>query len=150
MQVVKESPGAPASAPLDQSLPRWLRPAWRSVEAVWRPSTLRRVCAGGGDRSSACLPRSGWRSIYAPTDALRGDVQRIDVLCMCRSRGSRSWRSSSSSCASVLPLAPGRALGLVARAAAEIGTVFTTLVLITGSLWGRPIWGAWWVWDDRG
>jgi heme exporter protein C len=27
--------------------------------------------------------------------------------------------------------------------------VFTTLVLITGSIWGRPIWGAWWAWDAR-
>jgi heme exporter protein C len=37
----------------------------------------------------------------------------------------------------------------LARASAEIGTVFTTLVLITGSLWGRPIWGTWWTWDPR-
>lgn len=37
----------------------------------------------------------------------------------------------------------------LARAGAEIGIVFTTLTLITGSLWGRPIWGAWWTWDPR-
>ena len=37
----------------------------------------------------------------------------------------------------------------LARASAELGTVFTTLVLITGSLWGRPIWGTWWTWDPR-
>ncbi len=36
----------------------------------------------------------------------------------------------------------------LARSAAEIGTVFTTLVLITGSLWGRTIWNSWWAWDD--
>src|ERR1700746_939820 len=34
-------------------------------------------------------------------------------------------------------------------AAAETGMVFCTLVLITGSLWARPIWGAWWTWDSR-
>src|SRR5580700_3112371 len=34
-------------------------------------------------------------------------------------------------------------------AAAEIGMVFCTLVLVTGSLWARPIWGAWWTWDSR-
>jgi heme exporter protein C len=37
----------------------------------------------------------------------------------------------------------------LARAAAEIGLVFTSLVLITGSLWGKPIWGTWWSWDAR-
>jgi heme exporter protein C len=38
---------------------------------------------------------------------------------------------------------------VAAKAAAPIGAVFTTLGLITGSLWGRPMWGAWWVWDAR-
>jgi heme exporter protein C len=37
----------------------------------------------------------------------------------------------------------------IARSSAEIGLVFTTLVLLTGSLWGRPIWGTWWTWDAR-
>ncbi|MEM1364841.1 MAG: heme ABC transporter permease [Pseudomonadota bacterium] len=36
-----------------------------------------------------------------------------------------------------------------ARAAAPIGAVFTALALITGSLWGKPMWGTWWVWDAR-
>ncbi len=38
---------------------------------------------------------------------------------------------------------------IAARAAAPIGAVFTALGLVTGSLWGRPMWGAWWVWDGR-
>ena len=36
-----------------------------------------------------------------------------------------------------------------ARAAAPLGAMFTALGLITGSLWGRPMWGAYWVWDAR-
>lgn len=36
-----------------------------------------------------------------------------------------------------------------ARAAALPGAVFTALALITGSLWGKPMWGTWWVWDAR-
>jgi heme exporter protein C len=35
------------------------------------------------------------------------------------------------------------------RAAAPIGAAFTVLALVTGSLWGKPMWGAWWVWDAR-
>lgn len=40
-------------------------------------------------------------------------------------------------------------LDRVAESAAEVGLVFTTVVLITGPLWGKPIWGAWWTWDAR-
>jgi heme exporter protein C len=35
------------------------------------------------------------------------------------------------------------------RASAEVGLVFTTLVLITGAIWGYPIWGTWWSWDPK-
>ena len=38
---------------------------------------------------------------------------------------------------------------LMAHSAAEIGVVFTTLVLITGPIWARPVWGTWWQWDAR-
>jgi heme exporter protein C len=37
----------------------------------------------------------------------------------------------------------------VARASAEIGVVFTTLFIVSGALWGRPVWGTWWTWDAR-
>ena len=36
-----------------------------------------------------------------------------------------------------------------AKACAPLGAGFTLLALVTGSLWGRPMWGAWWVWDAR-
>ena len=38
---------------------------------------------------------------------------------------------------------------LLAGASAEVGVVFSALTLITGSIWGRPTWGVWWVWDAR-
>ena len=37
----------------------------------------------------------------------------------------------------------------LAYSSAEIGVLFTTLVLITGPIWAKPVWGAWWVWDPR-
>ncbi|MCF3628443.1 heme ABC transporter permease [Thalassospiraceae bacterium LMO-SO8] len=55
-------------------------------------------------------------------------------------------------------LAVSAAVGLIwkhpvadvaARATAPIGACFTFLALLTGSLWGKPMWGAWWVWDAR-
>jgi heme exporter protein C len=38
---------------------------------------------------------------------------------------------------------------LLAGASAEVGVVFTALMLVVGSLWGRPTWGTWWEWDAR-
>jgi len=38
---------------------------------------------------------------------------------------------------------------MLARSSAEIGIVFTSLVLITGPIWAKPAWGVWWTWDAR-
>ena len=38
---------------------------------------------------------------------------------------------------------------LIAKSLAPIGTVFTLVSIVTGSLWGKPTWGVWWVWDAR-
>jgi heme exporter protein C len=38
---------------------------------------------------------------------------------------------------------------LYAKAVAPVGAAFTFICLVTGSLWGRPMWGTWWVWDAR-
>lgn len=38
---------------------------------------------------------------------------------------------------------------VLARCCAPVGCGFTLMVLVTGSLWGKPMWGAWWVWDAR-
>jgi heme exporter protein C len=42
-----------------------------------------------------------------------------------------------------------RGWDITAQAAAEIGVVFCSIVLITGPIWARPIWGIWWTWDAR-
>ena len=38
---------------------------------------------------------------------------------------------------------------VIARVSAPVGAAFTFITLVTGSLWGKPMWGAWWVWDAR-
>lgn len=38
---------------------------------------------------------------------------------------------------------------LLARATAPVGAAFTFICLVTGALWGKPMWGTWWVWDAR-
>ena len=69
----------------------------------------------------------------------------------CRARGSHTSRSASPrwrrrcGCSRVLAAHVGSARGCEA----EVGVVFTALMLIVGSLWGRPTWGTWWEWDAR-
>jgi heme exporter protein C len=87
--------------------------------------------------------------LYAPTERTQGQAQRIFYLHL-----PLAWLAYLSFflvfVASVLYLwkrAPH--WDHLGRSAAEIGVIFTTLVLITGSIWARPIWGAWWSWDAR-
>ena len=49
----------------------------------------------------------------------------------------------------LIPATRSRVWDRLAASAAEVGVVFTALMLVTGSIWGRPTWGAWWVWDAR-
>src|SRR5579884_2488061 len=87
--------------------------------------------------------------LWAPTEAVQGDAQRIFYFHV-----SLAWLAYLSFfivfAASLLYLwKRADRWDVLARCSAEIGVVFTTLVLITGMLWGRPIWGTWWTWDAR-
>ena len=44
---------------------------------------------------------------------------------------------------------PGESVDALAAASAEVGVTFCTVVLVTGPLWARPVWGIWWTWDMR-
>lgn len=87
--------------------------------------------------------------LYAPTDAIEGPPQRIFYFHV-----PVSWIGML---AFVVMAAAGIAYlwkkderwDWVARASAEIGAVFISLALITGSIWGRTTWGTWWTWDAR-
>ncbi|MGN8020798.1 heme ABC transporter permease [Phyllobacterium sp. 22229] len=90
-----------------------------------------------------------WMSFQAPDDYQQGSTVKIMFIhvpfawlsMMCytvmsiSAIGTLVWRH---------PLAD-----VSAKAAAPIGAAFTALALITGSLWGKPMWGTWWVWDAR-
>ncbi|MHC1547423.1 heme ABC transporter permease [Phyllobacterium sp. K27] len=90
-----------------------------------------------------------WMSMTAPDDYQQGVTVKIMFIHV-----PFAWLSMM--CYTVMSIA---ALGtlvwrhpladVAAKAAAPIGAVFTALALITGSLWGKPMWGTWWVWDAR-
>ena len=69
-----------------------------------------------------------------------------------RHRGAVLGRTGGAAGGSLLlPLAadPFVLLGPAGRASVEVGAVFAALTLVTGSIWGRPVWGVWWTWDAR-
>ncbi|HEV2179482.1 MAG TPA: cytochrome c biogenesis protein CcsA [Gemmatimonadaceae bacterium] len=90
------------------------------------------------------------RAIYfTPMDALQGPAQKIYYV-----HPPSAWVAFLAfgvvAVASIIYLWMKDArLDRLAECSAEVGVVFTTITLMTGSLWGKPIWGTWWTWDAR-
>jgi heme exporter protein C len=87
--------------------------------------------------------------IYAPADAIQGDVQRLMYLHVPLILVSY-LAFFVVFVASILYLWRRRLQhDAIAHSSAEIGVLFTALTIAVGSIWGRPTWGAWWTWDAR-
>ncbi|MGQ0674643.1 MAG: heme ABC transporter permease [Rhodospirillales bacterium] len=85
----------------------------------------------------------------APADYQQGDTARIMYVHV-----PAAWMAlfvyTAMAIASAVALIWRHPLAqIAARASAPIGACFTFVALATGSLWGKPMWGAWWVWDAR-
>lgn len=85
----------------------------------------------------------------APTDHQQGEVYRIIFLHV-----PAAWMSMFIYLVAALHAALGLIYGtrlspVLARALAPTGALFTAIALWTGAAWGKPTWGAWWVWDAR-
>ena len=91
----------------------------------------------------------GWGLLGAPTERLQGETVRIVYIHVPAAwLGMGGW--SAIAVASLVELVWRHPLaGIAARATAVPGAAFTAICLATGSLWGRPAWGTWWVWDGR-
>jgi len=94
----------------------------------------------------AVLVRAIW---FTPTEALQGPAQKILYV-----HAPSAWVAFLAfflvgiSSGLYLWLRDPK-LDLVAESSAEVGLVFTTVVLLTGPLWAKPVWGAYWTWDAR-
>src|SRR6202008_1886932 len=111
--------------------------------------------------SAVALPWCGWPPlavlaaglylslVAAPPDYQQGETVRIMYIHV-----PAAWMALSAylfiAVASAVALFWRHRLAeIAAGSAAPIGAAFTFVCLVTGSLWGRPMWGAWWVWDGR-
>src|SRR5690606_11734607 len=111
--------------------------------------------------AGAIIPWTGWPALLliiigavgglylAPPDYQQGDAFRIIYVHV-----PSAWLSMFG----YVVMATAAAIGLIwrmklahvaANAVAPLGASFTALALATGSIWGRPMWGTWWVWDAR-
>ena len=87
------------------------------------------------------LPKTIEQAEYSRLIAIHpGIAWTAYVGCAVTALGSILW---------LLPRTRDPKWDLLAGASAEIATVFTALMLVTGSIWGRPTWGVYWVWDAR-
>jgi len=108
-----------------------------------------RVIPWLGILAAAVIAAALWMGFQAPEDYQQGTTVRIMYLHV-----PFAWLSMF--CYSMMAVS---ALGTLVwrhpladvsvKAAAPIGAVFTFLALVTGSIWGKPMWGTWWVWDAR-
>ncbi|MFT8244230.1 heme ABC transporter permease [Roseomonas sp. BN140053] len=136
--------GRPAQAPSGR--PSWhrfanpgrfLRLTDRLAPALWIAAVLT-VALG-----------TVWALVWSPPDWQQGETVRIMYIHV-----PMAWLAMSGyaslAVASVFALVWRHPLAdLVARELSPVGAAVTGLCLLTGSLWGRPMWGTWWVWDAR-
>jgi len=86
---------------------------------------------------------------YAPTELVMGHIQRIFYFHM-----GTVWASTLAFIlvfiASIQYLRKqSRKWDVIAYTSAELGVLFITLTIITGSIWAKPVWGTWWTWDPQ-
>jgi heme exporter protein C len=112
-------------------------------------SSISRYEKGAIAAVALMLVAAGFIFLYAPTDALQGPVQRIFYLHV-------SSAIAAYGCFAVVLIGgivylwkENAAADRLARAAALVGLVFTTVTLVMGMIWAKPIWGTYWTWDAR-
>ena len=85
----------------------------------------------------------------APADARQGEGYRILYVHVPASWMSMLLYVAMAAWSGIGLVFNTRLSALMARAIAPTGALFAALSLVTGALWGRPMWGTWWVWDAR-
>jgi heme exporter protein C len=90
-----------------------------------------------------------WALITSPADYQQGEAVRIMYIHVPAAWMSLFIYSFMASSSISYLIWRNNFADIIARKSAFIGVNFTFITLITGSVWGKPIWGTWWVWDAR-
>ncbi len=103
-----------------------------------------------GTATLACLGIGLWLGlVVAPADYDQGESYRIIYVHVPAAWMSLFVYTTMALSSAVFLIWRLKLADAVAEASAPIGAAFTAIALATGSLWGRPMWGTWWVWDAR-
>ncbi|HZP18269.1 MAG TPA: cytochrome c biogenesis protein [Terriglobales bacterium] len=87
--------------------------------------------------------------MVAPTEKTMGDVQRIFYYHVPSAWTAFLLFLINFAASLIYLVRRGSKADIVALVSAEVGVVFCTVVLVTGPIWARPVWGIWWTWDLR-
>lgn len=90
-----------------------------------------------------------WGLVFAPPDYQQGDAFRIIYVHVPAAFMSMALYAAMAFCALLLIVWRIKLAGFMLSVLAETGACMAFLALITGSIWGKPMWGTWWVWDAR-
>jgi heme exporter protein C len=142
-QAIPTAPALPAATP---AVPALIRPG---AAARRRPALVDMPAALAALSGFSLLAVLAGALLYAPTERVQGDVQRIFYIHV-----PLAWVAYLAffvvfvaSIGYLWKRTPR--WDVLGRSSAELGILFTTLVILTGSLWAKPIWGTWWSWDAR-
>jgi heme exporter protein C len=90
-----------------------------------------------------------WGLVFAPPDYQQGDAFRIIYIHVPTAFMSMALYAAMAFCALLLLVWHIKLAGVMLTTLAHTGAIMAFLALVTGSIWGKPMWGAWWVWDAR-
>ncbi|WP_114765272.1 heme ABC transporter permease [Vibrio rhodolitus] len=127
---------------------------WKWLHPYAKPESAYRLCGKllpwFSILAFACLSiGTVWGLAFAPSDYQQGDSFRIIYIHVPSAIWSMGVYMSMAIAAFIGLVWQIRISDMAALAMAPIGAVFTFIALLTGAIWGKPMWGAWWVWDAR-
>ncbi len=132
----------------------WLRRLWATFESTVSPRHFYQL-------SGRWLPWFAWPAglliavglvwglAVAPADYQQGNSYRIIFIHVPAASLAMGGYLLLAICGAISLIWRVKTAEMVAKAAAPVGALFCLLALITGSLWGKPTWGTYWVWDAR-
>jgi len=132
----------------------WLRRLWATFESTVSPRHFYQL-------SGRWLPWFAWPAglliavglvwglAIAPPDYQQGNSYRIIFIHVPAASLAMGGYLLLAICGAISLIWRVKTAEMVAKAAAPVGALFCLLALITGSLWGKPTWGTYWVWDAR-
>lgn len=127
---------------------------WKMLHHWARPEQTYRLCGrlipSFALAAAAALALGwAWGVGFAPADFRQGEGVRIMYLHVPAAMWSMGIYAAMALAAFIGLVWRMKLADLAAAAMAPVGAVFTFIALVTGSAWGKPMWGAWWVWDAR-